>query len=101
MVTELNREGFDSHVAKSTGRVAVKFWSERCLPCRQFAPIYEQLSGEIEDIIFYQINADEEKEVSADCQVKGIPTVILFENGEILRRKTGLLTKRELRDFLA
>jgi thioredoxin 1 len=100
MVTALNREGFDSQVAKSTGRVAVKFWSGRCAPCRQLAPIYEQLSNEISETAFYQINVDEEKEVTADCQVKGIPTVILFENGEILRRQTGLLNKQELRVFL-
>ncbi len=100
MVTELSQEEFDSRVAKSTGRVAVKFWSSRCAPCRQLAPIYEQLSNELSETIFYQINVDEEKELTEDCRVKGIPTVILFENGEILRRQTGLHTKQELRDFL-
>ena len=100
MVTPLSKKNFDESVLKKGGRAAVKFWSATCLPCKQLAPIYEQLSNELEDLIFYEVNTSEEPGLVSDYRIMGVPTVILFENGEIIRRKTGMQSKRELRDFL-
>ena len=100
MVTPLTKKDFDESILEKEGRAAVKFWSASCLPCKQLAPIYEQLSNEMPDLLFYEVNTNEEPELVSDYRIMGVPTVILFENGEIIRRKTGMQSKRELRDFL-
>ena len=94
-------EGFDTDVLQSDKPVLVDYWAEWCGPCKMIAPILEEVASEYgEKIKVCKMNIDENQETPPRYGIRGIPTLILFKNGEVEATKVGALSKTQLQPFL-
>ena len=92
---------FEADVIKSEKPVLVDFWAEWCGPCVQIAPALEELADEYkESLTVVKVNIDENPETPAKYGVRGIPTLILFKDGEIAATKVGAAPKRQLSEWI-
>ncbi len=90
-------QNFDSEVLKSDKPVLVDFWAEWCAPCRMMAPAVEALAEEYAGRVKVgKLNVDENQSVTARYQIRGIPTVLVFKNGEIQEQYVGATSKEVL-----
>ena len=93
---------FEADVIKSEKPVLVDFWAEWCGPCVQIAPALEELANEYKDSLpVVKVNIDENPETPAKYGVRGIPTLILFKDGEIAATKVGAAPKRQLSEWIS
>jgi len=94
-------EGFEIDVLQSDKPVLVDYWAEWCGPCKMIAPILEEVASEYgEKIKVCKMNIDENQETPPRYGIRGIPTLILFKNGEVEATKVGALSKTQLQSFL-
>lgn len=86
---------FNDDVLKSTGPVLVDFWAPWCGPCQALGPMLDKISSEISEKApglakIYKINVDENPVIATKFEIRSIPTVIVFENGQMTKRFTGV-----------
>lgn len=96
---------FDADVLKSSKPVLVDYWAEWCGPCKMVAPVLEAIAAEHGDKIdIVKLNVDENPEVARKYGILNIPTLGVFQNGEVVKELVGARSKsallRELADFL-
>jgi thioredoxin 1 len=92
---------FQSDVLESSKPVVVDFWAPWCAPCRQIAPALEEISEELaEEVTIVKIDIDENPDAPGKYGVRGIPTMILFKNGEVAATQVGGLRKSELKEWV-
>lgn len=84
-------------------KVVVDFWAEWCASCKSFLPIFEKFSKNenFKDIVFIKIDVDKNSELPIEYGIRSIPTVILFENGQIKTKKTGFMSENDFQIFLS
>jgi thioredoxin 1 len=92
---------FDTDVLGAQGLVLVDFWAEWCGPCKQIGPSLEEISEEMGDAITVaKVNIDENPMTPSKYGVRGIPTLILFKDGEVAATKVGALPKSKLVEWI-
>ena len=100
-ISSMSDSRFNEEVLQSDKSILVDFWAEWCGPCRAIAPILEEVAKEYENkVSIMKMNVDENPETAPNYGVLGIPTLILFKNGEVKARHVGGLTKAQLKSFL-
>ena len=97
MVVEINVNNFDNEVIKNEGVAVVDFFADWCGPCRKLSPILEEVEQELSGKVkFTKINTDENIEMAKKYQVSGLPTLMIFKNGEPAERMVGLMPKSSI-----
>lgn len=100
-ITHVSKDSFDDDVLKSERPVLVDYWAEWCGPCKMIAPILDEIAAEYgEKVKICKVNVDDNQETAARYAVRGIPTLMLFKNGDVEATKVGALNKSQLAAFL-
>jgi thioredoxin 1 len=98
-VVELDKQNFENAI-KDNPFVVVDFWAPWCGPCRSFAPIYDKVSADFDDIVFAKVNTEDEQEIAANFQIRSIPTLMIFRDQIIIFSQPGALPESHFRDLL-
>ena len=95
-------ESFDADVLKAAGPVLVDFWAEWCGPCKQIAPALEQIAAELAGkVVVAKLNIEDSPTTPSRYGVRGIPTMMLFKDGQMTSMKVGAMPKAKILEWLA
>ena len=93
----ITTKNFEQEVIKAANPVLVDFWAPWCGPCRMVAPVLAQIAQEYAGkVTVAKVNVDEEGEIAMKYGITGIPTLILFKNGEVSKQHIGALSKDQI-----
>ncbi|MAI98497.1 MAG: thiol reductase thioredoxin [Nisaea sp.] len=94
-------DNFSDDVLQSSKPVLVDFWAEWCGPCKTIAPALEEIAGEMAaELTIAKLNIDDNPKTPQQFGVRGIPTLMLFKDGELAATKIGALPKTQLKDWI-
>ena len=100
-IQHVTDDTFEAEVLQSQSPVLVDYWAEWCGPCKMIAPVLEQIALEYQGRLkVAKLNIDENQEIPRKYGIRGIPTLMLFKNGNIEATKVGALSKSQLTAFL-
>ena len=100
-IVQVSDSSFDQDVLQAEGPVLVDFWAEWCGPCKMIAPVLEELAGEYgEKLKVCKMDVDANPDTAPKYGIRGIPTLILFNNGDVAGTKVGALSKAQLSAFI-
>ncbi len=101
LVLHVSDAEFNDKVLNASTPVLVDYWAEWCGPCKMIAPVLDEIAQEYEGkLIVAKLNIDENPETPQHYGVRGIPTLMLYKNGEVEATKVGALSKSQLKDFI-
>ena len=101
LIKHVTDASFEADVLKADKPVLVDYWAEWCGPCKMIAPILEEVSKDYDGRLqVAKMNVDENRDVPAKFGIRGIPTLMLFKNGQLAATKVGALSKAQLTSFI-
>lgn len=101
LIKHVSDASFEADVLKASGPVLVDYWAEWCGPCKMIAPVLDEIAGTYAGkLTIAKLNIDENQDTPAKHGVRGIPTLMLFKDGEVAATKVGALSKSQLQAFL-
>ena len=96
-VLEVSNDNFEFEVVNSEKPVLVDFWAEWCGPCKQIAPVVEEIAGEHSDKLkVCKMDVDANRETAVQFGIRSIPTLLIFKNGEVAGSQIGAVSKQQL-----
>lgn len=100
-ILHITDSSFEEEVLKSARPVMLDFWAEWCGPCKMIAPILDELAGQYKgQLTVAKINIDDNQKTPETYAVRGIPTLILFKDGEVAATRVGAASKSQLEAFI-
>lgn len=101
LIKHLSDASFEADVLQAATPVLVDYWAEWCGPCKMIAPILDEVAGAYQGKLqVAKMNVDDNREVPAKFGIRGIPTLMLFKDGQIAATKVGALSKAQLMAFI-
>jgi thioredoxin 1 len=99
-VIHVEASGFEDEVLKSEKPVLVDFFANWCGPCQMIGPMIEELAQEVDTVKFVKVDVDENPNLAMEYKVVSIPMLLLFKNGEVVKKQIGALPKDEIKKFI-
>ncbi|MCY7318778.1 MAG: thioredoxin TrxA [Ramlibacter sp.] len=101
LIKHVSDSSFEADVLKADKPVLVDYWAEWCGPCKMIAPILDEVSGTYKDKLqIAKMNVDENRDIPAKFGIRGIPTLMLFKDGQLAATKVGAMSKAQLTAFI-
>ena len=99
-VVTITKENFEQEVLQSEKPVLLDFWASWCGPCRMLSPVVDEVAEERTDVKVGKVNVDEQPELAGEFGVMSIPTLLVFEQGKLVRQAVGARPKASVLDLL-
>mgnify|MGYP003605540447 FL=1 len=101
LIKHVSDASFEADVLKTGTPVLVDYWAEWCGPCKMIAPILDEIAGTYQGKLqIAKMNVDENREIPAKFGIRGIPTLMLFKDGQLAATKVGAMSKAQLTAFI-
>ncbi len=101
LIKHISDASFEVDVLQSTQPVLVDYWAEWCGPCKMIAPILDEVSTAYEGKLqVTKMNVDENRDIPAKFGIRGIPTLMLFKDGQLAATKVGAMSKTQMMEFI-
>lgn len=97
----ITKENFNTEVIDSDKLVAIDFWAAWCGPCKMLSPVFEQLSGDMDNVKFCKVNVDEQLELARQFAISSIPAIVLVKDGVTVDTLVGYRPKEALAEFIS
>jgi thioredoxin 1 len=100
-IVHISDESFDEEVLQSERPVLIDYWAEWCGPCKMIAPVLDEIATEYSDRLkVVKLNIDDNPQTPPKYGIRGIPTLMVFKNGQVEATKVGAVSKAQLTTFL-
>ena len=99
-VVTITKENFEQEVLQSAKPVLLDFWASWCCPCRMLSPVVDEVAEERTDVKVGKVNVDEQPELAGEFGVMSIPTLLVFEQGKLVRQAVGARPKASVLELL-
>lgn len=100
MIDKIYQEEFAEKVINSPNTVVVDFFADWCGPCKMLSPVLEKLDSMNPDVVFYKVNIDENPSLADEFEVRSIPNVVIFKNGQAADRSIGFVSEQQLQEII-